>query len=287
MRKIIFHTFLLIFVSTACSKFARLQKSTDLIEKYEGAMAYYEKESYEKSSLLLEEIIPLLKGRKEGEMAQYRVSYCYYYMGQYELASFYFKRFYQTYGRSEYAQEAMFMQAYCLYKDSPEYNLDQANTKQAIAAIQNYLNAYPTTERLEEANAIIKELRAKLEKKAYANALQYYKMKNYKAAIVVLENFQQDYPDSDYVEEVLFKKLEMEYLLAKNSVRTKQQERYEAVMVTYDELLEEYPKSEYMKGANSYYDNSVKKLATLKQETDKKLQTEKEDKANQEKDQPK
>lgn len=270
MHKNIF--FLLLFaylwLGSSCSKFAKLQKSTDLSEKYEGAIKYYDKKEYYKASILLEEIIPLLVGRKEGEEAQYKFAYCQYYLKQYELASFYFKKFHDTFGRSPWAEESYYMYAYCLHLESPAYNLDQTNTKKAIGAVQDFLNAYPNTDKLETCNQIIKDARAKLEKKAFENARQYYKLNNYRAAIVALENFRQDYPDSDFMEEAIHKKLYMHHKLASNSIESKQIERYNDVLTAYEDFLKMFPQSTLLKSANGYYDDAVKQLGVLKKRED-------------------
>ena len=69
---------LLLLVSTlwlgACANsYQKLLKSTDVNKKYEAAIKYYEKGDYFRSGVLLEEIIPLLKGRPEAEKAQHEL----------------------------------------------------------------------------------------------------------------------------------------------------------------------------------------------------------------------
>jgi len=64
-------------------------------------------------------------------------------------------------------------------------------------------------------------MQEKLEHKSYANAMQYYNLEKYldgealKAAIIAFDNFQTDYPDSKYNENVSFLKIECAYKMAK------------------------------------------------------------------------
>lgn len=262
------HLLLLTFVLllSACNKFTRLQRSNDVQKKYAGALEYYEDKDYYKASLLLEEIIPILRGTGQAEEAQLTLAYCYYYQKDYTLSAFYFKRFYQTFGRSPKAEEAMYMYAYSLYKNSPDPNLDQTDTEKAISAFQSYLNAYPTSSRVDECNKLIKELRSKLEIKAYNLANEYYKRDLYQAAVITLSNFIDKYPDSDYREEAFYKRLQSAYLFAKNSILNKQAERYQEAIDYYEEFAERYPESSWLAKASSIYEKAVEGLRTAQEQ---------------------
>lgn len=264
MKKAIFVLLASLFVFSACSKFNKIRKEKDHIKKYEAAIAYYEKKHYDKTLILLEEIEPLLRGKKEGEKAQFLTAQCYYKTKQYEMASYTFKKFYETYPRSEWAEECLYMHAYSLYNQSPESELDQKPTLEAIQSIQMYLNAYPQSKRIEEANNIIKELRSKLELKAYQNALVFYKNSNYKAAIQTMNNFEKDYPDSDFMEEVMFKKLETSYNLARQSIVSKQITRLMETLAIYEEYKYKFSKSKYLKDADDIAEAANKQLAELR-----------------------
>ncbi|GAB4133113.1 MAG: outer membrane protein assembly factor BamD [Raineya sp.] len=264
MKKVILVLLASVLVFSACSKFNKVRKEKDPIKKYEAAIEYYEKKQYDKTLILLEEVEPLLRGKKEGEKAQFITAQSYYKTKQYEMASYTFKRFYETYPRSEWAEEALYMHAYSLYNQSPESELDQKPTLEAIQSIQAYLNAYPQSKRIEEANSIIKELRSKLELKAYQNALVFYKNSNYKAAIQTMSNFEKDYPDSDFMEEVMYKKLETAYNLARQSIASKQIPRLIETLAIYEEYKYKFPQSRYIKDANNIAEATNKQLAELR-----------------------
>ena len=48
---------------------------------------------------------------------------------------------------------------------SPEFNLDQTPSYEAINVMQNFINQYPTSEFAKNAGGIVNELELKLEKK--------------------------------------------------------------------------------------------------------------------------
>ncbi len=261
---------LLVFtvVMASCSKFQKLQKSTDIDKKYEAALAYYDKKDYYKANLLLEELIPLLRGRAEGEKAQLLYAYTHFYQRDMTMSSFYFKNFFETFPRSEQAEEAMYMYVFSLYEDSPKYNLDQTNTYTALSALQTFLNVYPNTAYREEINTIEAELTAKLEHKAYENAKLYYKLSQasiiyHKSALIAFDTFKANFPQSPRNEEIAYLKIETEYNLAKVSTEDKKKERYAKTIEYYENFIDRYPNSKYQRSAENLYDNARSQVGTV------------------------
>ena len=80
----------MLLTASSCSKFRKIQKSNDWELKYRAAMEYYDHQDYYKAGVLLEEILPILRGRPESEKAQFYFAYCYYYQKQYVLSAHYF-----------------------------------------------------------------------------------------------------------------------------------------------------------------------------------------------------
>ena len=172
--------------------------------------------------------------------------------------------------RSEFAEEALYMYAYSLYLDSPEYDLDQTNTEDAIAAIQNFLNKYPRSKYREQASNLIDAMQVKLEKKAFENAYLYYKLQKYldgealKAAIISFDNFQNDFPDSKFNEEVSYLKIECAYNMAKKSIRSKQEDRLKEAVGYYYYFVDKFPQSPKVRDAENLYNSIQNTLGKLK-----------------------
>ena len=248
----------------SCSKLRKLQKSDDWEKKFNGAMAYYNEKDYYRASILFEEVLPLIRGTEQAEIAQFYNAYSYYHQKQYILSAHYFNNFATIYARSEFAMESTFMHAYSLYLQSPQYNLDQTPTHDAITAMQNFINKYPYSEYAERSTEIIDQLQVKLEKKAYEGAKQYEKLKLYESAVISFENFKKDFPDSYLNEEIFYRKLKTQYDYARNSTNRRQEERFQKVVDDYYEFLEEYPQSQFLKEAEDLYAKSSDRLEKVK-----------------------
>ena len=186
-----------LFQLSCSKKFNKLQKKGTVEEKYKAAIDYYQSADYYKAGVLLEEISPLLKGDSTSERAQFYNAYCNYYQSNYQMSSYLFKTFYATYNNSPFAEEAYYMYAYSMVKDSPPHNLDQTNTLTAIDALQTFINTYPDSKYAAKCTQDLIDLRDRLELKAYDKAKLYFKTRqpafqgipNYKATIVSVDNF--------------------------------------------------------------------------------------------------
>jgi len=253
----------MITLSIGCSDFRKIQKNPDWKVKYDAAIKYYENKDYYRSTVLFDEIMPFIRGTSEGELVQFYNAYANYYQKKYLMSSHYFKLFYDTYNRSDYAEEAYYMYAYSLYKQSPQFNLDQVSTIEAINAMQVFLNHYPNSKYRVEASNIMEELIRKLELKEYENAKQYYTIGYLKSAIIALDNFSKDYPGSLYNEDVAYYKVMCTYKYAKQSIPSKQKERYYDCVEIYQNFIDDYPDSNYINDAEDYYSSSLKAIENL------------------------
>ena len=282
LKKYILVGFVAVLGLSSCGKFEKFRKSADLPTKYKAAVNYYKKKDFSKAGILFDEIMPLMKGDSTQELATFYQAYCDFNLGSYTLASSHFKKFAEVFSRSEFAEEAIYMSAYSLYKDSPNFNLDQTGTLAAINEIQSYLNNYPETKFKEDCTNIIKELRKKLEKKAYEKAKLYYKTSPFniaslKSSVIEITNFQRDFPDSDYSEEMAYMKVLAQYDLAKSTIESKQKERYAEASKFYLDLIDKYPQSAYLKEGEKMYEMSNKEVDRIaKLEAEYKAMLEKE-----------
>ncbi|WP_181305808.1 outer membrane protein assembly factor BamD [Rufibacter sp. XAAS-G3-1] len=263
---------LLVVLLGACGQYNKILKSDDVDKKYAAALSYYEKEEYDKAGALLEDLMPLLKGRSEYERANFLYAYTKYHQQLYLESSFHFTSFGQTFPRSQYAEEAAFMNAKSLTNESPSVNLDQQSTAQAMAALQEFMRRYPQSKYMPEANTIYDELSRKIELKAFDVAKQYYKLTNYdpqyyKAAVVALENFRKSFPSSTFNEEAAYLRIDAQYNYARESIESKQRDRYAEVVTMYQTFVDAYPQSKYLRTAENIYDSSRQALERLSKTT--------------------
>lgn len=258
---------LLLSLTPSCSKYNKILKSQDLSLKYEAAIKYYEEKEYYKAYPLLEELTVIYRGTSKAEKLLYYYAYSDYYTGDLFMASYRFKNFTTTYPNSVYAEECLFMSAYCHYLLSPTYSLDQEDTRDAINEMQLFLNKYPKSNLADSCNKLIDDLHWKLETKSFAISKQYYKMKNYKSAIISFKNMLKDFPDTEYKEEVTFLILKSHYFLALNSIESKKEQRIKDTITSYIKFADEFPKSDYLREAENLYENILKEKQKLNSTT--------------------
>lgn len=236
---------LLLTFLTSCSSYQKALKSEDVDIKYVEAEKMYDKEKYSKAIRLFEQIAPTFRGKTESEKMYYMFAMSYYKTKQYYLAGYQFESFVAGYPRSEKVEEASFLAAKCSSMLSPRYTLDQSETSKAIEKLQAFIDRYPDSPFLPEANQTVKTLREKIEKKVFENAKQYNTISDFKSALVALDNFIADYPGTPYREEAMYYKLDSAYRLAINSVPAKMEERLQNAKVIYQQFTKAYPSSSY------------------------------------------
>jgi outer membrane protein assembly factor BamD len=253
----------LLVVSYSCNNYSKTLKSANNELKYETGVDLYEKGDFNKAIQFFDLLRAVYRGTERGQKLTYYSANCYFQMKDYNIAAYYYKQYYQMYPRGEKAEEATFMSAYCNYLESPRITLDQSATYMALSEMQFYIDMYPSSSRVPEANRLMDDLRAKLETKAYNVSKLYYKMRDYQAAITSFENLLDDYPDTDYKEEILYYITMAYYEYAERSIFSKQTERYEKTIEAYNNLRYLYPESKYLKNAGDADENARNRLNNL------------------------
>ena len=259
----IFYILLIALTLGSCSTYQKALKSEDVAVKYDVATKMYEAGKYTKAIRLLEQIASSYRGKPQAEKMFYMFAQSYYKTKQHYLAGYQFDSFTSSYPRSEKAEEAAYLAAESYSQLSPRFSLDQVDTNKAIDKLQNFINNYPDSQYLPQANVLVKDLREKLEKKAFEIAKQYHTTgewsRDYGAAIKALDNFIADYPGTPFKEKALFYRFDSAYLLAINSINSKKQERLNFAKAAYATFTKFKSDSEYKEEAD-------KKLALIEKE---------------------
>lgn len=251
---------LILIIFASCSGYEKLLKSDDFQIKYDAAMEYYEDGDYVRSATLIEQILPVYQGTRRAAELSFTLANCYYNRGDYILATHHFDSFVREYPNSEHAEEATYMRAYCNYLLSPRPSLDQSTTNRAIDQFRMFMTRFPESDKVEEAQKLIDEMRAKLLEKSFESAKLYYDMGDYRAAIIALKNSLVDFPETRHREEIMFLILKSSFLLADNSVPDKQLERFQSTLDEYYVFIEEFPGSEYSDEAERFFNRSIRVL---------------------------
>ena len=260
----------------ACGPFSKLEKSTNWEELYNGANKYYQEGEYNKAIILYEKVLPVIKGSEKAEMAEYNYANCHFKTKRYIESAGYFNTFFKTYNRSALAEEALFMHAYSLYLDAPDYNLDQQSSREAVSAIQQFVSKFPASASYERAMDMLKDLESRFEEKAYSEAEMYYRLKEglfpgdfYRACIINFQNFAKDFPESKRNEELAYRLVEVGYAYAKNSAFDKKEERLTDALKFATTFYRKYPTSGYLGDVKKFEEQTKQEFAAhskMKQE---------------------
>ncbi len=256
MKKLVSIVFVLL-VFSACSEYQRVLKEEDIAAKFKMGTALYDAGKYEKANRLFLQIVPKYRGKPQAEKLMYMHSKAFYETKDYFSANYRMERFVEAYPKSERVDEIAFLAAKSYYKLSPIYAKDQTETADAIVKLQDFINRYPDSEFFDQANALVQELDAKLEKKAYEIALQYHTTgpfhRDYNSAITAFDNFLEKFPGTKYKEDALFYKFDSAYQLAVNSVPWKQAERTEKAFTFYKNFIRFFPETKYSEQVESMH----------------------------------
>jgi outer membrane protein assembly factor BamD len=249
MKKIV-SLIIIIVLLASCNEYQKALKSEDPAVKLAMATKMYEAKNYNKAIRIFEQITSVYRGKPESENLYFMFSQSYYNTKQYYLAGYQFESFVSSFPKSEKAQEASFLGAKSYSMLSPVYSLDQTDTTKAIEKLQAFIDTYPNSEYLGEANSIVKNLNEKLERKVFENAKGYNTISDYKSALVALDNFIADYPGTPFKDEALFYKYDSAYQLGINSVPSKMEERLNVAKVAYANLIKFKADTKYKKQAD-------------------------------------
>ncbi len=227
----------------SCSKYQKILKSEDMALKEEMALKYYNEKDYDRALRLFDELRIFNRGKLKAEEIAFYYAYCYYGLNDFYAASYLFTEFVNTFPNSKHAEECAFLAANCKFLESPNYNLDQSMSKAAIKDFQQFVNLYPTSKNVAEANANIDELRLKLQRKDFETAKLYLKTEEYKSAVIAFNNLIKEYPDTQYKEEALYLIVKTYYDYAGKSVVQKKYERYKATIDAAANFIQLFPES--------------------------------------------
>lgn len=245
---------------SSCSGFDKLLKSNDYELKYKKAIEYMNKKDFYRASQLLDQVATIYQGTVRDDSVSYFTAQCSFGMEDYEAAATLFDSFRNKFPRSVFTEEAEYLYAYCFFKMSPRVELDQTSTSNTIVQMQEFCYKYPKSAKIESANKIIKDMRAKLIDKSYLSSKLYFDMggEYYKSAIVALKRAVIDYPDSKYHEEQLYMIVKASYEYANNSIPSKKKERFQETIDNYYTLIAEYPETKYKKEVDEMFNTASK-----------------------------
>lgn len=186
-------------------------------QHFEYAKNLFNEEDYEIAIKEFQSILLQYPGNAITDDTQYLLGMCYFNRGEYLLAAYEFGKLIRDIPASEYLSDSQFNLAKSYFLLSPNFQLDQEYTLKAIDQFQAFIDFFPSSPKVQEAEESIKVLNDKLAKKEFNNAFIYERMDYKNAAIKYYEKIVDTYHDTDYAPIALYNKIKLEIEMKKVS----------------------------------------------------------------------
>lgn len=252
-----------VMLSSCAAEFNRVYKSPDYDYKYEYAKECFARGKFTNAITLLQELVTIQKGTDNGQECLYMLGMAEYCNRDYESASNTFKKYFSSYPKGIYAEQASYYVGQALYQSTPEPRLDQTPTIGAINAYQQFLDYYPDSKLRSQAQKRLFELQDKLVQKEYLSTKLYYDLgnyfgnctsggSNYEACIITAQNALKTYPYTNMREDFAILIMKSKFELAQQSIEGKQIDRYRDAEDECYGFINEYPESKEKATAERY-----------------------------------
>ena len=232
MKKILSFITLLLLLVGCSGTMDTTNMSSD--ERLAYGIKLYNDEDYEEAVKEFESIVIQYPGSSIIDDAQYYLAMTRFQREEYILAAYQFSRLIKSMPSSEFLSDSQYMLAECYYQLSPNFNLDQQYTKKAVEEFQAFIDYFPLSEKVPEAEAKIKELNQKLARKEFDTARIYSKLEYYNASIKYYDNVMEVYHDTEYAPLALYSKIRL----------LRERGRDSEAIVEAKKFLEKYPDHE-------------------------------------------
>lgn len=272
LRKLLFIFASAAIMLSSCHSVSTVLKSPDRDYKLEVAKRYFADSKYANAFMVLDNVLPSLRGTQAGDEAMYMAGMCKFNSRDYDAAAELFKRYYtRSYPNGKYIDEVRYYSALSYFESTYPVRLDQSATYDAIKEIQSAMEHNPDSKHYAALEQMLFRMQDRLVEKEYLAAKLYYDLgdyflnclmggSNYEACIVTAENAIRDYPYSPRKEDFAILVLKAKYHLAESSVESKKYERYNDTVDEYYGFVNEFPQSKFMPDAKSIYEKAEKEL---------------------------
>ena len=255
---------LAVLFSGCASQVEGIRKSADKAYQYEYAKQCFAQGKFNDAITLLSELVTAQKGRENAQESLYMLAMAEYCNRDYESASATFKKYFQSYPKGDFAEQASFYVGQSLFESMPDPRLDQSSTIGAINAYQNFMDYFLDSPLREEAQKKLFILQDNLVMKEYLSAELYYNLggyfgninsnteSNYESCIITAQNALKQYPYTSLREKFSLLIMKSKFELAQNSSEEKRLDRYRDAEDECYGFLNEFPESQECKTAEKF-----------------------------------
>ena len=190
-------TILIIF--QACSGIKN-NIDADLRKKYDKGIELFNKKKYVRAIEQFQYIIMNNPGSKISIDAQFYLAESKFYNEDYIEASSEYTLFIRWSTDLNKIEEAKYKIASCAVNSVNDFQKDQNETLAALNLLQEFIDEYPNSKKINECEKLVDELRNKLAKKEYETARLYLKLEKYESAIIYFNQIINEYYDTIFYE---------------------------------------------------------------------------------------
>jgi len=190
--------FILIMVLiTGCAK-KDIHLEEDLSPQFEKAINYFDKGKYARAKDEFDYIIMANPGSKIANESQYYMAESMFLLKEYLEASIAFDRYVRFSPDYTKIEQSRYRICECAINLSNSYQREQSQTHRALEQLQMFIEDFPTSDFVKDAEDAMLALRLKLAQKDYEVGRIYLKLEEYDSALIYFRSVLNNYYDTSF-----------------------------------------------------------------------------------------
>ena len=195
--KIRFYILLILICSCATKSDIDLSDiQNELNQKFNKGKELFDKGKYTRATAEFDYILLNDRGSDIGVQARFYQAETLYMLEQFDKAISSYQKVLQFSDDSDKIELSKFKICKCYFDLSNQHNRDQSNNDLALEKLQYFIDQYPSSSYLKEAESYIATLRNKKAEKIYQTARLYLKLKEFNSALIYFDEVLKSYYDT-------------------------------------------------------------------------------------------
>ena len=170
----------------------------DLSPRFEKAMGYFDKGKYSRAKDEFDYIIMADPGSKIANESQYYMAESMFQIEEYDEASIAFDRYVRFSPDYSKIEKARYRICECAINLSNSYQREQSQTHRALEQLQMFIEDFPASDLIDDAEYAMLALRLKLAQKDYEVGRMYLKLEEYDSALIYFRSVLNHYYDTSF-----------------------------------------------------------------------------------------
>ena len=180
-----------------CSK-KDVHLEEDLSPRFEKAMGYFDKDKFARAKEEFDYIIMADPGSKIANESQYYMAESMFQIEEYDEASIAFDRYVRFSPDYSKIEKARYRICECAINLSNSYQREQSQTHRALEQLQMFIEDFPASDLIDDAEDEMLALRLKLAQKDYEVGRMYLKLEEYDSALIYFRSVLNHYYDTSF-----------------------------------------------------------------------------------------